>query len=192
MTITIPERPFESFQKISRANKSFGCVITEKIDGTNAQILIEDGKVVGVGSRNRWLAPGKETDNFGFAGWVAAHEEELLGLGDGQHFGEWYGLGIQRGYGLPEKRFALFNTGRWSDAAPACCQCVPILYSGEFSRAAVSGVMAGLEETGSHMVPGFMDPEGIVIYLPGSRVLLKETYEFSDGKWQGAPQALAA
>lgn len=195
MTITIPDRPFESFQKISRANKSFGCVITEKIDGTNAQIVIENGAIVGVGSRSRWIAPGKATDNFCFAGWVQENEAELLSLGDGSHFGEWYGLGIQRGYGLTEKRFALFNTGRWSDplVRPACCQCVPVLYAGEFNREVVAGVMATLKGAGSSMAAGYPDPEGIVIYLPGSRTLLKETYEFADGKWQeAAPQALAA
>lgn len=188
MTITIPDRPFVSFDKISRANKSFGCVITEKIDGTNAQIVIDDGRIVGVGSRSRWIAPGKETDNFGFAGWVQDHEDRLLGLGDGAHFGEWFGLGIQRGYGLTEKRFALFNTGRWSDASvrPACCDCVPVLYAGLFNKGAVDHVMASLKASGSKAVEGFMNPEGIVIYLPGSRTLLKETYEFADGKWAEA------
>lgn len=188
MTVTIPDRPFESFQKISRANKSFGCVITEKIDGTNAQILIEGGEIVGVGSRNRWLAPGKGTDNFGFAAWVSDHESELLSLGDGHHFGEWYGLGIQRGYGLTERRFSLFNTGRWSgmDARPACCDCVPVLYAGEFNRSAVGEVMWALKSVGSVAVPGFMNPEGCVIYLPGSRTLLKETFNSPNGKWAEA------
>lgn len=131
MPITIPDREFKSFEKIARAKTGFGCVVTEKIDGTNAQILIEDGKIVGVGSRNRWIKPGKEHDNYGFAGWVEQNEEELLKLGDGYHFGEWYGCGIQRNYGLKEKRFALFNSGRWSnplDRPPAqnvCQSCSP-------------------------------------------------------------------
>jgi hypothetical protein len=186
--ITIPNRPFESFQKISRANKAFGCVITEKIDGTNAQIVIENGVIIGVGSRNRWIAPGKETDNYGFAGWVERNNDELLTLGDGQHFGEWYGNGIQTGYGLKDKRFALFNTGRWSDPTvrPACCDVVPVLYAGPFSREAVSGVMRELSTAGSIAVPGWMNPEGVVVYIPGSRTLLKETFEFSEGKWKAA------
>jgi hypothetical protein len=197
MTITLPtDRPFVSFEKISRANKSFGCVITEKIDGTNAQIVIEQGAIVAVGSRSRWIAPGKATDNFGFAGWVQEHEQELLGLGDGTHFGEWYGLGIQRGYGLREKRFALFNTGRWSapDSRPACCDCVPVLFAGEFSRERVHVVMNDLLAHGSYIAP-FMNPEGVVIYLPGPRTLLKETYDNPDGKWvanQNADLAVAA
>lgn len=197
MPVTIPDRPFESFQKIARAKQGFGCVITEKLDGTNAQIVIEDNKIVGVGSRQRWIAPGKLTDNYGFAGWVQDNEEELVAkLGDGQHFGEWYGSGIQRAYGRTgnDKRFALFNTGRWSDAAvrPACCECVPVLFAGEFSRGNVDKVMRDLAENGSSMVPGFMRPEGIIIYLPGPRILLKETYEHSDGKWKAANTNAAA
>jgi hypothetical protein len=181
--ITIPDRQFVSFDKIVRANKSYGCVITEKIDGTNAQIVIENEKIVGVGSRSRWIAPGKENDNFGFAGWVQENEADLLSLGDGSHFGEWYGLGIQRGYGLTEKRFALFNATRWKADRPACCGVVPIIYSGEFSREVVRDEMYSLRINGSVAVEGFMDPEGIVIYLPGSRTLLKETYDTPNGKW---------
>ncbi|RWX70460.1 hypothetical protein EN780_03435 [Mesorhizobium sp. M4B.F.Ca.ET.089.01.1.1] len=193
MSVSIPERPFVDFGKISRANKSFGCVITEKLDGTNSQVVIEAGKIVGVGSRNRWIAPGKLTDNYGFAGWVERNEEEILKLGDGQHFGEWFGAGIQCAYGLKgdDKRWALFNTGRWSnpEERPSCVDCVPVLYAGEFSRQVVSEVMQRLAEEGSRMVPGFMKPEGIVIYLPGSRTLLKETFEHSNGKWLSAAAA---
>lgn len=195
MPIEIPEREFVSFQKIARAKQGFGCVITEKLDGTNAQILIEDGKIAGVGSRQRWIKPGKETDNYGFARWVQDNEEELLKLGEGQHFGEWYGSGIQRAYGRTgnDKRFALFNTGRWSDASvrPSCCECVPVLYAGEFTRQAVNETMQKLADEGSRAAPGFMRPEGIIIYLPGPRILLKETYEHSDGKWQAAVKAAA-
>lgn len=192
-TIEIPNTPFESFGKISRANKAFGCVITEKLDGTNAQIVIENGVITGVGSRTRWIKPGKETDNYGFAGWVELNYQDLLTLGDGQHFGEWFGAGIQRAYGLTsnDKRFALFNTGRWSNPEdrPACCSVVPVLYAGEFNRAVVDQVMADLAVNGSKAVPGFMKPEGIIIYLTGPRLLLKETFEFSEGKWAEAQQA---
>lgn len=193
MPITIPDREFKSFEKIARAKTGFGCVVTEKIDGTNAQILIEDGKIVGVGSRNRWIKPGKEHDNYGFAGWVEQNEEELLKLGDGYHFGEWYECGIQRNYGLKEKRFALFNSGRWSNPLdrPACTECVPVLFAGEFTRENINKVMSDLALNGSRHVPGFMRPEGIVIYIPGSRSLLKETFENAEGKWQTGLQQAA-
>src|SRR5262245_19038779 len=122
---------FEAFQKIGRLKR--GCVITEKVDGTNAQIAFSDDGTMHVGSRNRWITP--EDDNFGFARWCAEHAEELKQLGPGRHFGEWYGAGIQRRYGLIEKRFALFNTERWRDGRaprPTCCGVVPILYEGPF------------------------------------------------------------
>ena len=99
---------FIAFPKIARLRRD--CVITEKLDGTNAQIVIQDGEIVAVGSRSRWITPGKDTDNYGFAGWVEQNRAELLGLGDGTHFGEWWGSGIQRNYGLTEKRFSLPST----------------------------------------------------------------------------------
>lgn len=67
---------------------------------------------------------------------------------------------------------------------------MPVLYAGEFSRTVVNEVMARLKENGSSMVPGFMKPEGVVIYLAGPRVLLKETFDNPNGKWADA--ALAA
>lgn len=189
MPITIPtDRPFESFGKIGRIKGSvLSCVITEKLDGTNAQVVIEDNKIVAVGSRSRWIKPGKETDNFGFAGWVERNEEELLKLGDGRHFGEWYGAGIQRAYGHTgsDKRWALFNTGRWSDAniRPSCTECVPVLYAGEFSVEKVEEVMEQLKAEGSRHVPGFDRPEGVIVYIPQVNLLLKDTFEHRGGKW---------
>ena len=163
---------FESFGKIPRYSR--GVVITEKVDGTNAQIVItEDGKFL-TGSRNKWITP--EDDNYGFSRWANEHKEELLKLGVGRHFGEWYGKGIQRGYGLPDKRFALFNTGRWSDAAvrPACCGVVPIIAVGQFTDTIINEAMAYLKEHGSFIAP-FLDPEGIVIYHKASNTLFKKT-----------------
>ena len=52
---------------------------------------------------------------FGFARWVETNRERLITLlGPGLHFGEWWGSGIQRGYGLTkgDKRFSLFNVER--------------------------------------------------------------------------------
>lgn len=162
---------FEAFQKIPRLKR--GCVITEKIDGTNAQVYVpeDDGPVL-AGSRNRWITP--EADNFGFARWVYDHADELrTGLGPGRHYGEWWGLGIQRGYGLNEKRFSLFNSGRWSSERPACCGVVPVLYAGDFSTNAVDEAIARLNAEGSVAAPGFMKPEGIVVYHSIARQLFK-------------------
>src|SRR4051812_4307796 len=103
---------FQAFPSIARLFRE--CVVTEKIDGTNGVVHVsDDGLTVTAGSRSRWITP--EADNFGFARWVAEHAEELRALGPGFHFGEWWGSGIQRRYGLDEKRFSLFNVGRWGE-----------------------------------------------------------------------------
>ena len=102
---------FREFPKMARLSREV--IITEKIDGTNAQICIsEDGKTMLVGSRTRWitlpmtimdLLHGPKNTGMNF-----------FTLGPGRHFGEWWGHGIQRNYGLKEKRFSLFNVQRWA------------------------------------------------------------------------------
>lgn len=177
--------------------------MTEKIDGTNAQIYISthqgpgydsfdnrwlkenriavvDSYDIFAGSRTRLITPGNNTDNFGFAAWVRDNASELVKLGPGRHYGEWYGQGIQRGYGLSEKRFALFNVGRWeASTKPACCEVVPVLYRGEFDgfMGHQWDVMDHLKQYGSKAVPGFMDPEGIVVFHEHARVAFKKTFD---------------
>ena len=164
---------FESFQKIARLKREM--VVTEKIDGTNAQIYIgEDGEFL-TGSRTRWITP--DSDNFGFSRWAHEHKDELLEMGPGRHFGEWWGSGIQRRYGLSEKRFSLFNTARWGDARPHCCHVVPTLFTGDFSTQTIDDLIEELREFGSVAAPGFMRPEGVVVYHPQSRTLFKKTLE---------------
>ena len=169
---------FNEFPKIARYSRDI--VITEKLDGTNAQICVtEDGQVL-AGSRSRWITPGKTTDNYGFAGWVKDHEDELrAGLGIGRHFGEWWGAGINRGYGLKEKRFSLFNVAVWGDDAvrPACCHVVPELYRGPHSTDMVEEIVDRLRAYGSVAAPGFTRPEGIVIFHTASGHLYKKTLE---------------
>lgn len=192
---------FEAFKKIPRLTRDV--VITEKIDGTNAQVTIEilsEGEAEGIlgsfaeapfvifvegvwygitaGSRNRYLTLA--ADNFGFAKWVYENLEDLAGLGEGTHYGEWWGQGIQRGYGLDHKRFSLFNTHRWLngvDPRPACCHVVPVLDMGEFDTYAVEEVISGLRETGSLAAKGFGNPEGVVIYHTAAGVYFKKTLE---------------
>ncbi len=173
---------FESFRKISRLNRD--CVITEKIDGTNAQIVIGDEAVnptFQIGSRNRWLTgPGKD-DNQGFWSWAQANKDALLALGPGRHYGEWWGCGIQRGYGLTEKRFSLFNTAIWrQETAPACCGVVPVLYQGAFDTARIAATLTLLGARGSTAAPGFLKPEGIVVYHTHASQLFKVTLEKDD------------
>ena len=189
---------FIGFPKIARLNRE--CVITEKLDGTNAQVYIRilgdtetmptDTPIVAVrgnlliyaGSRTRWLTP--TADNYGFAKWVTVNADELATLGEGRHFGEWWGVGIQRGYGAREKKFSLFNTERWTGVTPACCGVVPVLYSGSFSTEAVMTTIATLRNTGSIAAPGFMHPEGVVCYHKASKTLYKVTLE-KDMEWKG-------
>lgn len=179
---------FKGFPKIARWSRDI--VITEKIDGTNAAIVIsDDGNQIAAQSRNRPITP--DLDNFGFARWVFENREELLYLGPGYHYGEWWGAGIQRGYGLDHKRFSLFPSSR--RFTPSICFTVPILYEGPLLIAsvgeydlvanAVHEAMNRLRDEGSLAAPGFMNPEGIIIYHTGSRALYKKTFEHdADGK----------
>jgi len=190
---------FEPFPKMGRLYRDI--IITEKLDGTNAQVLIkqialeneeEDGRVRAVmhegnlyaifaGSRTRWLDTTSAGDNFGFAKWVSDNANELVKLGEGRHFGEWWGKGIQRGYGLEGRKFSLFNTSRWYDdmnhtrLAPACCDVVPVLYMGPFDEAAIKAQLERLSTNGSAAAAGFDKPEGIIIYHTHSNVGFKYT-----------------
>lgn len=178
--------PFKEFPKIARLRREM--IITEKIDGTNASIWIGEDGLVRAGSRSRFITP--EDDNYGFARWVKEHEDELrLGLGLGTHFGEWWGSGIQRRYGLAEKRFSLFNVHRWRQTPPpACCTVVPVLFEGLFSDLAISDTLQTLITKGSQAAPGFMKPEGVVIYHTAAKTLFKVAIE-KDEEPKGVRQA---
>ena len=164
---------FEAFPKIPRLNR--GMVVTEKIDGTNAAVIITEDGEVGAQSRKRLITP--DADNFGFARWVHENADALAStLGPGRHFGEWWGQGIQRRYGLQEKRFSLFNTSRWSAADLAAVpqlSVVPVLAAGNFSHDTIAECVRELAESGSAAAPGFMDPEGVVVYLSAARQFFK-------------------
>lgn len=184
---------FVPFPKVPRLHRTV--VVTEKLDGTNAQIVFNEDGTYRVGSRKRWITPGKQTDNYGFAGWVAEHEELLFELlGPGRHFGEWWGQGIQRNYGLDEKRFSLFNPERYDPENETGGQdrlhpdlplfVVPtLLQHGAFSMDRLNGTFLGLKASGSWAAPGFMDPEGVMVYHTAARQVFKWTYEHdSEGK----------
>jgi hypothetical protein len=189
MSASTPE--FIEWQKIPRLKR--GCVITEKIDGTNGQLLVQpfsteqtplatfDGMALYAGSRSRWLT--LEADNFGFARWASENAEPLIKqLGVGRHYGEWWGSGIQRRYGREGKHFSLFNWKRWEAGFPAdqglpVCSVVPLLYAGEFTTNAVDDALARLRTEGSLAAPGFKNPEGIVVFMPASNHLYKVTLD---------------
>ncbi len=211
---------FQEFPKLSRFARE--TIITEKIDGTNGQVLIYDpventeaaegftsaaddtGKVWNImaASRTRWITPA--SDNHGFARWAWDNAESLVRLGPGRHFGEWWGSGIQRGYGLQkgEKRFSLFNVQRWclhgeqpqriitadpriekyQDVLPPCCGLVPVLARGSFDTISFMAheALMRLQDQGSFAAPGFMKPEGIVIFHVAGNVGFKRTLEKDD------------
>ena len=208
---------FQAFPKIPRLMRDV--VITEKLDGTNASITIQahannvrkenwgkviawrhyDGLVLSMwaGSRNRFITPDK--DNFGFASWVSDNQEDLWDLGVGTHYGEWWGQGIQRGYGLDHKRLSLFNVGRWQDChqdspsgkgladgmdlAPECCRVVPVLYEGPlvvqvpYYMLASDVAVKMLADHGSHAAPGFAHPEGVMVFHKASQQMFKYTLD---------------
>jgi len=219
---------FEQFPKIARLSRE--CTISEKIDGTNAQIHIlpssdfdtdDDSrspiddlvKVISArvlptsgpdsgeeetaeylmlaGSKNRYLDPNRQPkadDNFGFAAWARDHADELWQLGPGRHYGEWWGSGIQRGYGLPkgEKLFSLFNITRWADDRdrekfpshpPSCCHVVPVIKRCMFTTQEIDTALQFIRDTGSQAAPGFMKPEGIAIFHTASGTMYKKTIE---------------
>jgi hypothetical protein len=192
MQTPLAETSFNGFPKIARLNRQV--IVTEKIDGTNAQIKItEDGQFL-VGSRSRWITP--DNDNYGFAKWAYAYKDQLMELGVGSHFGEWWGAGIQRGYGLKEgRRFSLFNVQRWclrgqdrllvptadprvvkyQDYLPECCGLVPVLGVGDFNEA--NKQIERLKEEGSKAAPGYMNPEGVVAFHVAGNVGFKVTIE---------------
>lgn len=180
---------FKEFPKMARLSREV--IVTEKIDGTNASVFIQnevleegadplivarkDGYTMRAGSRTRWIIPSD--DNHGFANWVVKNSEQLFELGEGCHFGEWWGSGIQSGYGLVkgEKRFSLFNTERWSESRPACTHVVPVLWRGMFDTHKIQQVLDELAVNGSWAAPGFMKPEGIVVYHIAGNVGFKKT-----------------
>lgn len=212
---------FQPWPKIARLNRDI--TITEKIDGTNAAVVIrhkseidhiqhENGLwdlfdnterhlttyvgdyAVFAQSRTRFIIPGQ--DNYGFAGWVYRNAAALVDvLGPGTHFGEWWGAGIQRKYGLTgsDKRFSLFNTSRWgnelahdydADTVPGLRR-VPILYHGPFNQTEIDDALTDLRQFGSFAAPGFTKPEGIVIWHDAAQQAFKVTLERDE-----APKAL--
>lgn len=169
---------FKAFPKIPRLNRD--CVITEKIDGTNVCVVVDDDKIFAQ-SRNRIITP--EDDNYGFARWVQDNAPALIvALGDGYHYGEWWGQGIQRKYNLDHKHFSLFNVHRWksvpfSEYGLDNVSTVPVLYRGPFSTEVVDNTVEGLRIIGSIASRGFMKPEGVIVWHEAAGQLFKVTCE---------------
>jgi hypothetical protein len=189
---------FIPWGKIARLRRDL--IVTEKIDGTNAAVVIEpyllteetdpnslgvvsglDGIAYSIGAQSRKRLLSLHDDNFGFAAWVYVNAGALVrALGPGRHFGEWWGSGIQRGYGLKkgEKRFSLFNVSRHRDtdfSELPNVGIVPLLFEGPFSVEAVDWALDELDIEGSQAAPGFGDPEGVVVFHVHGNYLFKAT-----------------
>lgn len=175
------EETFPNFGKIYRFTEQ-EIVVTEKIDGTNGLIFFDEELNMRVGSRNRWITP--EDDNYGFARWAYENEEELRKLGPGHHYGEWWGKGIQHGYGMDRKVFSLFNVFRWSDeeVRPSCCDVVPQLVTSTLTEdslllplffntpipKSIAAAKYGVECS---------NVEGLMLYFTKSRIYMKHPYK---------------
>lgn len=152
--------PFQGWPKIPRwQNEAY--VITEKIDGTNGCIIITEYGDIFAQSRSKILDESKAGDNHGFCKWVMGNKDDLLALGVGYHFGEWWGKGIQRNYEMTEKVFSLFNI--WMPAIPECVRKVPVI------EKTLEKAIARIKVTGSIAAPGFMNPEGLVMSATQNR-----------------------
>lgn len=203
---------FRSWGKTPRLFRDV--VITEKIDGTNCAVIIEQVSntsdregvlvfqevggalyAVGAQSKNRLIYPGKTTDNYNFAQWVQENAEQLVeAFGPGHHFGEWWGKGIQNRYDVDYRTFSLFNTAKHADLffhtnllndVDVTVESVPILFEGEFSEEAVQRVAREMLKNGSFAVPHAANPEGICIYHTQSKQVYKYTFDNNDkGKWE--------
>lgn len=233
---------FERYPKMTRIPK-VKMWITEKVDGTNAQILIEalptpyfpqfhgdtlvyynapSGgtslrelgfhqttkgwlRVALIGSRKRTIepnvpkikdeagktvAPAQALDNAGFARWVRDNEAKICELlGEGRHYGEWAGPGINGNrHQFDVRHFFLFGgapcyelreRGTHLEIGGAIVRPVPLLYEGPLDTRVIEGGMSNLLVEGSQVGSG--PPEGIVVSTLGTRI--KDTYEAREGKW---------
>jgi hypothetical protein len=143
---------FKGWGSTTRENKNK--TITEKLDGTNACVVIWDG-VVSAQSRKRIITP--DDDNYGFAKWVHANAGVLFDtLGFGYHYGEWYGEGIQKNpLGIEGKRFALFHPTKYNEKngynldMVDGLETVPLLHHGQCDVWTIPNIMQDLEVYGS-------------------------------------------
>lgn len=202
---------FQKWPSIPRLSKE-RMIITEKIDGTNACVIIcpvsqlEEGSAnplvvteidgvmwaIWAQSRSRFITV--ESDNFGFAKWVYQNADGLVEvLGIGKHYGEWWGSGVQRGYDIGEKRFSLFNAPYWQDSISYLfpttpvkeLRTVPLLYAGPVDWTKSESVRETLSK-GSVAAPNFKGKaEGMVVFLREAQTSYKILLENDElHKWE--------
>lgn len=186
------EQEFKSWREIDKF-QGVHVIITEKIHGSNAQILVyrdESGALKALaGSRTQFLDPWGR-DNFGFAKYVMAHEAQICEqLGEGRHYGEWVGPGVNSDYGLKDKHLVLFDFRRHpkekfeAGQMPPNMLPIPVLYDGPYAPGIEDKVMDGLKANGSVLSPGFMKPEGVVLFFPQFGSMKKKVFKAEETGW---------
>lgn len=178
---------FKAYPKTQRLSNEI-ITISEKIDGSNGVLYVDHtSRTVMAGSRSRWLEDDgtKSWDNHGFGAWVKENEEKLLNLPEGYHYGEWYGKGINRNYGLKDRRFMLFNLDRYirffdetdlpKELEPETV--VALLTGDEDLHDQLECIQTSLKENGSLHVPGFKSTEGIILRFRLSAKVYKVVWD---------------
>ncbi|KAB8035887.1 hypothetical protein GCL60_16790 [Silvanigrella paludirubra] len=181
-------KPSEDFKKFNKINALYKAkmTITQKLHGTNALIYIYFDGMTGnldliCGSRTRWITP--QDDNYGFAKFIHENKEEFIDkLGEGYHYGEWVGFGINSGEGLDNRNLILFDWQKFHNKPlPERTNTIPVLYHGEINFNIINEKMEYLKNNGSELVKGFMNVEGIVIDING--VKYKKVFNPEETKW---------
>ena len=92
-------------------------------------------------------------------------------------------------HGTEPKTFATADprVTKTQDVLPPCCGLAPVLYQGPFDTAVVDRCIDALRLTGSAAAPGFMKPEGVVVFHAAGNVGFKKTLECDE-----VPQTLAS
>lgn len=176
--------------------------VTEKIDGTNACLVIQQGMVTAQ-SRKRTITP--DNDNYGFARWAYDNAGALMDtLGYGYHYGEWYGEGIQKNPLRVEGRyFALFRPWRYQDVeldrvdgltevpwlhneavdGPAdhntISRCLEMLREGSKAAGAMTHRLAHKLDNGA-----WKDPEGLIVWTADRNKYKVLLHDDSYHKWE--------
>lgn len=184
--------------------------LTEKIDGTNARLYIRTTKDHGTaattsdgerhlisGSRSRIIS--LSSDNFGFARWVEGNKDVIAQhLPVGDYYGEWWGFGIQRGYGMKRKVFSIFNFPGQDDGQGSNTKINDALWDINLRavptlgdkvegndldtelwklKAVMSPQTTHVDTIGSFAAPGYDKPEGIVMQELNSRFRYKWVWD---------------
>ena len=99
--------------------------------------------------------------------------------------------------GGEDKRFSLFNTTVWGPIIkareiaglpiPLGLGVVPVMYEGKFLTREVEDQIFRLRTFGSLCAPGFMDPEGVVVYHDAAKAFFKVTVK-DDEKPKGSTE----